>query len=390
MICAVGLLFAQRTLDYDRSVVSQVRIDARDLGYAPVDVIPPEESAVTALAVTPNESGIVYGATSGRKSHLFLLNPAHGYVQPLGFLKDVTAVHRSLAITRNGDVYIGGSIAVDNGGTGYDQYAGGHLLRYTPVPERQNRNIKIDSACETADLGIPVEHEGIYALAVDHERNILYGLTYPSGNFFRYDTKSAAFTVLGAVAERKMRGEKFERDRLIGGAIVVDRKGEVFTSGENGNIFRYVPGASKIEKLSITIPGEPGREGFNRMEVWAEDAAGILYAGTSDGYLVRIDPERLTMDNLGKPLSQYQLNGLVLAPNGKFYGVGGDRDDMARLFSYDPGSGVYRVLGFVDVNRRPYYSWQAYRVGAICIGRDGTIYLGESERKSRLYLFYPY
>src|SRR5579885_3581234 len=88
-------LWAQRTLEYDRSVVSQVRIDARDLGYSPVDLIPPGESAVTAMAVAPNTSGLIYGATSGKRSHLFVLDPVHGYVQPLGFVPGVTHVERS-------------------------------------------------------------------------------------------------------------------------------------------------------------------------------------------------------------------------------------------------------------------------------------------------------
>jgi len=388
LFCAAGLLLAQRTLEYDRSVVSQVRIDARDLGYPPVDIIPEDESAITALAATPNRTGVVYGATSGKRSHLFLLDPVHGYVQPLGFLKDVTAVRKTLAIMPDGDVYIGGSIAVDNGGAAYENYAGGHLLRYRPVEERANRNIKIDSPCDTTDLGMPVAHEGIYALTADTERNVLYGLTYPSGNFFRYDIATSNFVVLGAVATGKMRGEKFERDRLIGRAIAIDKKGSVYTSGENGSLFRYVPGSAKIEKLAISIPGEPGREGSNRIEVWS--AGSEIYGGTSDGYLVRFNPESLAIDNLGKPLIQYGVNGLVMAPDGKLYGAGGDADDLARIFSYDPRSGAYRVLGFIDVNRRPYYSWQAYRIGAMCIGHDGTVYLGQSERKSRLYLFYPF
>jgi hypothetical protein len=83
------------------------------------------------------------------------------------------------------------------------------------------------------------------------------------------------------------------------------------------------------------------------------------------------------------------MRGLVLGHNGKFYGAGGDDDEMARLFSYDPTRGAYEILGFIDVNRRPYYSWQAYRIGAMAVGKDGTVYLGESERKSRLYLYYP-
>lgn len=390
LVCLAGILVAQRELGMDRSVVSQVRIDARDLGYAPVDLIPSGESAVTALTVTHGSASIVYGATSGKKSYLFVLNPVHGYVQPLGYLKDVTTVRGTLAIAANGDVYIGGSIAVDNNGAGYDHYSGGHLLRYRPPADQDRHPIEVDKACQTEDLGVAAEHEGIYSLAADDARNTLYGLTYPSGNFFKYDIASAAFTLLGKVAESRIHGEKFERDRLIGRAIAVARNGDVFTSGEDGALFRYRPGASAIEKLAAAVPSEPGREGYNRMEVWTADASGILYGGTSDGYLVRLDPDSLTFENLGKPLSQYRLNGLVLAKNGKFYGVGGDLDDMARLFSYDPKSGVYRILGFVDVNRRPYYAWQAYLIDSMCIGEDGTVYIGEAERRSRLYLFYPY
>lgn len=79
----------------------------------------------------------------------------------------------------------------------------------------------------------------------------------------------------------------------------------------------------------------------------------------------------------------------MVAPDGKLYGVGGDDDDMARLFSYDPSRGDHEILGFIDVNRRPCYTWQAYRIGAMCLGADGTVYIGESERKSRLYLYHP-
>jgi hypothetical protein len=77
-------LWAQRTPDYDHSVVSQIRLDARDLGCAPVDLIPPEESAIGALTIGPGVA--IYRATSGKRSHLFVLYPEHGYVQPQGFL----------------------------------------------------------------------------------------------------------------------------------------------------------------------------------------------------------------------------------------------------------------------------------------------------------------
>jgi hypothetical protein len=93
---------------------------------------------------------------------------------------------------------------------------------------------------------------------------------------------------------------------------------------------------------------------------------------------------------LGKPLNEYRIAGLVRGPVGKLYGVGGHQEEMARLFSYDPSDGAYNVLGFVDVNRRPYYTWQAYVIGAMASDGYGTVYIGENERISKLYLFYPW
>ncbi len=380
------VLFAQRSLDYDYSVVSQVRIDARDLGYPPVDVVPPDESAVRALAVAPD--GTLYGATSGKRSHLFALFPAHGYVQPLCSLKDVATVHRSLVISAQGDVYIGAGQAVDNDGQGYGNYPGGALLKYSTRND-EKRPIRIGADCEAVNLGVPVRGESIYTLAIDRERGVIYGLTYPKGHFFSYDIAAAKFAVHGRVAERKIPGEKFENELAIARALAVDRSGRVFLSGEDGFLLRYNPHDGKLEKLPLRVPTVRGREAYNRVDAWAEDASGVLYGGSSDGYLFRLDPKTMRLENLGKPLNQYRIRGLAFLRDGRLYGVGGDDDEMARLFSYDPARGSYQMLGMIDVNRRPYYSWQAFVVDAVAVGLDETIYLGQSERKSKLYLYYP-
>ena len=378
--------FAQRPLDYDHSVVRQVRVDLRDLGYPPVDVIPPDESAVRALAVAPN--GALYGATSGQRSHLFVLFPVHGYVQPLGYLDGVTTVHHALVISKSGDVYIGSSAGVDNDGAGYGKYAGGHLLKYTPTND-ERKPLRVDAPCEVTDLGVPVPGEGIYALAINRFFDVIYGLTYPNGHFFSYSIAAAKFTDHGKVAEKPIPGEKFENEKNISRALAVDGDGNVFGSGEGGALFRFKSGEQRIERLPLAVPTVPGREPYNRVDAWTDDGRGVLYGGASDGYLFRLDPKTLHLKNLGKPLNQYRIRGLVYAPNGKLYGAGGDDEEMTRLFSYDPVTGAYELLGFLDVNRRPYYSWHAYRVDAMAIGGDGTIYIGQAERKSRLYLFYP-
>jgi hypothetical protein len=63
-------LFGQRDPGYDHSVVTQTRIDLRDLGYPPVDVIPPDENAIRALTIAPDSR--LFGATGGKRSHLFI------------------------------------------------------------------------------------------------------------------------------------------------------------------------------------------------------------------------------------------------------------------------------------------------------------------------------
>ena len=366
-------VMGQRPLDYDRSVVSQVRIDLRELGYPPVDVIPSEESAVRALAVAPD--GALYGVTSGRRSHLFVLHPAHGYVQPLGYLNGVSTVYNSLAVSRKGEVYVGSG----------DK--DGHLFRYAPPANEDEQPIRVDAPVEVADLGAPAAGEGIYALAISPGSDTIYGVTHPGGQFFSYSVMAGEFHLSGKVAENPAPGENFEQEKSIGRAIVVGDNGSAYTSGENGALFRAF--GTSLQKLPVSLPGVPGREPFQRVDAWAAGPCGALYGGTSDGYLFRFDPERLAIENLGKPLNQYRIRGLAFSRNGKLYGVGGDDDEMARLFSYDPARGAYELLGMIDVNRRPFYTWQAYVIGAMAIGLDDTIYFGQAERRSKLYLYYP-
>ena len=370
---ALTVSYAQRDRTYDNVVVTQTRIDARDLGYPPVDRIPDGESGITSLTAAPD--GDVYGATSGNHAHLFVLNPRHGYVQPLGTIPGATSITNAIAVSASGEIFLGTSPK-------------GHLLKYVPHDEYAQQ-IKIGIPLPVSDLGQAVAGESIFALAINRDANLIYGLTSPNAHFFEYSIESGKFTDFGVVSTEIAGGEKFEKGKMMSRMLVVDQQGMVFTSGENGSFFRFDPKTRKLEKLAIHAPAVPGREPWTRVDAFLLDRSGMIYGGTSDGYLFRLDPEKLTVVNLGKPLSQYRIDGLVQAPNGQLYGVGGDQEGMARLFSYDPSTGVYSILGFIDVNRRPYYTWQAYVIGALACGPDGTVYLGENERISKLYLFYP-
>jgi ligand-binding sensor domain-containing protein len=119
-------------------------------------------------------------------------------------------------------------------------------------------------------------------------------------------------------------------------------------------------------------------------------ADGLLYGGTSDGFLFRFDPETMQIGNLGKPMWQYRIRGLAFSKDGDLWGVGGERGGAARLFVYRTAEGSFENLGLLDVNRSPYDAWLAFEVDSIIGGPDGTIFIGESGRISHLYLLYPW
>lgn len=372
-VLVAGTAYGQRDPSYDRVVVPQTRIDARDLGYSPNDLIPDEESGITSLSIAPN--GDLYGATSGTRSHLFMLNPQHGYVFPIGVIPGTTSVTNALVVSSGGSVFVGTAPS-------------GHLLEYVPH-DLDEQKIEIGKLLEVIDHGTPIPGESIGALAIDRKTNTIYGLTRQNAHLFKYSITTQKFNDLGAVAKNIPSGEKFETERMISRMLVLDADGDVFVSGEEGAFFEFVARTGVLQRLPVHAPAIPGREPYTRVDAFLLDPSGMIYGGTSDGYLFRLDPQKLTVANLGKPLHQYHITGLAPGPGGKLYGVGGDTSEMARMFSYDPSTGTYDLLGFVDVNRRPYFAWQAYVIGSLVSDERGTIYLGEDERISRLYLFFP-
>lgn len=365
---------AQREAAYDRVVVPQTRIDLRDLGYSPVDLIPDGESGITSLAVAPN--GDLYGATSGSRSHLFMMNPAHAYVFPIGVIPGATLVTHALAISEDGHLFIGTAPA-------------GHLLEYTPEDFDRQR-IEIGKPLVVADRGAPVAGESIFALAIDRKANRIYGLTSPNAHLFSYSIAAHTYLDLGVVARSTPWAEKNEHEKTMSRMLAVDGHGNVFATGEDGYFYEVDGKQQTLQKLPIRAPSVPGREPYTRVDAFLVDKSGTIYGGTSDGYLFRLDSGTLKVANLGKPLNQYRIAGLAQGADGKLYGVGGDDSEMARLFSYDPSDGSYDLLGFIDVNRRPYYTWQAYAIGDVVSDCRGTIFLGENERISKLYLFFPW
>jgi outer membrane protein assembly factor BamB len=298
MLSSVSAVWAQRNLGYDYVVVPQDRIDARALGYPPLDVIPDGESGITSLAVAPN--GYIYGATSGARSHLFVLSPIHGFVQPLGYLPDTKIVTHAVVVSTDGKVYIGSGTS-------------GHLLVYAPSnPYHRGIGTHDNEPVPVKDLGQPLEGQRIFTLAIDRNAGVIYGLTSPDTHFFSYSISDGKFYDFGVVCAKAPHGELFEEDKIMSRMLALDSKGNVYASGEDGYLFKYYKGTKILDRLNLQIPAILGRQPWERVDAFMTDAAsGLIYGGTSDGYLFRFDPANLTIENLGKPLIQYDIAGLV-------------------------------------------------------------------------------
>ncbi len=218
------------------------------------------------------------------------------------------------------------------------------------------------------------------------KRIALYGITYPDGHFFVYRIEEKKFTDVGEIYEKRVFSGPDNRTlRSITRALVCDDNGFVYGSADDGVIFRYDPETKKLTKLNVKIPSVY----YSVAEAFVKDANGVIYGGTSEGYLFRFEPEKMKVSNIGKPLAQLRIRALAAGNGGLIYGIAGERTDHCRLFSYDISEGEFDELGVLRVVRKPYYSWTGLQFDAMVTGKDGIIYIGESERRSHLFLYYP-
>jgi outer membrane protein assembly factor BamB len=388
------------------------RLDLRDLGYPDVNQIPANSSAITSLLAA--RRGKIYGGTSGDDAYLFLYDPSLNKVKHLGKIQGQQGIHHALVEDIDGSLYVGTGMNVlrevdltRNIQSGpesvfkalwsdikrpYEPYEGGHLYRYDPATG-DGQVLFPEDASPLEDLGIAVGNNGIYALTIDPRARTLYGITYPDGHLFAYEIPQQKFRDLGEV-DHKIIFHGPERDwRSLPRALVVDDLGRVYTSGDDGLLVYYDPKSGKIQSTGVIIPGEyypvQAYVGHPVVEYLARDETGLVYGGSSDGFLFSFNPSTLKLVNLGKPRTSRRLRALTIGQDGRVYIVAGERIEPCRLFSFDPKERGFRDLGVIAVDRSPYYSWRGYQFDSIATGPDGTIYLGESERRSHLFLYLP-
>ncbi|MEA2064399.1 MAG: hypothetical protein U9P14_11915, partial [Gemmatimonadota bacterium] len=183
--------------------------------------------------------------------------------------------------------------------------------------------------------------------------------------------------------------------RSLPRALVCDSTGRVYTTGTGGNIVYYDPARDEIVATKMRIPMNhfPAQfiGSYAVVECFTTAADGTIYGGSSDGYLFCFKPGGTELLNLGKPRSSRRIRAITMGNDGKVYLMAGQRASTkpCQLYRYDPERGDYSNLGLLIADRSPYYYWRGYQFDCMSTGPDGTIYFGESERRSHLFLYVP-
>jgi hypothetical protein len=273
----------------------------------------------------------------------------------------------------------------------YASYPGGHLFRYDP--RTGDRQVLFpQDRCPAEDLGIPVANNGIYAMEIDAAAGVIYGISYPDGRLFAYDIAQKKSRDLGEIDSDVIFHGPEREWRSLPRALVVGDAHRVYTSGKGGYLVYYDPKDGELHTTGLRLPGEyypvQAYTGHPVVEAFVKAANGLIYGASCDGFLFSFDAGKGKLTNLGKPRVSRRVRALGMS-RGRVYLVAGERIEPCRLFSFDPESGGFRDLGVLAVDRSPYYSWRGYQFDSMATGPDGTVYIGESERRSHLFLYMP-
>lgn len=390
------------------------RLDFRDIGYPAATEIPADDSSISALLAHTN--GKVYGATSGKQSYLFVNDFMTNKVYPLGQIPKAKGVHHAIVEDSEGMIYIGTGLNElelltltreipygrrsiehqlwDDIKSKYKNFEGGHLYCYNPQVGDDDVYLR-ESIAQVEDLGVAVPGNSIYTLTINAQKNKIYGITYPDALFFEYNLKTKKYTVYGEWMTMKSYPGPERSWRAVPRGLVCMPDGKVYSSGDNGLMYFFDPKTEKINMTDLRIPGEywetQNYNGFPTVEqlIFYNDSS--ILGSSSDGFIFMANVQNEKMTVYGKPRVERRVRAMTLGKDQRLYMICGEKDNVCRMFSYgltNPEEGFldYGVLG---VDRSPYYAKIGYQFDSMCTAIDGTIFIGEGDRRAKLFFYIP-
>jgi hypothetical protein len=186
---------------------------------------------------------------------------------------------------------------------GYKPYPGGHFMSYDLTTGQFKSLAK-------APVG-----EGIIAFGMDAKRARLYGITWPSGLFLRYDMHTDELKNFGPISLGGERGIPGKTFRVICRDLAVDPDdGSVYFTIADGKIFQYRYHTDSIENVQgcnlkkdvfgCLSPSVPGTMAYNWRAVLWYPPQKVFYAvhGRS-GYLFKFEPRARKIEVLERFVS---------------------------------------------------------------------------------------
>lgn len=390
------------------------RLDFRDLGYPAASEIPADNTPIASLLAHSN--GRVYGATSGKQSYLFVYCYLTNKVYPLGQIPGASGVHNSLVEGPDGLIYIGTGLNElmllnltkdmphgrrmieiqlwEDIKNKYKDYKGGNLLVYDPKTGDNDVYLPEHKA-KVKELGIAVPGNSIYALTINSEKNKIFGISYPDAVFFEYDIKKNTFKNHGPWLTEKSYAGPERSWRSVPRSFLSMPDGKVFSSGDNGLMHWFDPVTGKINETTMRIPGEywitQNYNGYPVVEQLVLNNDGVMYGSTSDGFVFKAEVNKEKLTVIGKPMLERRVRAMTLGHDLKLYMICGEKDNICRMFSYDLSENNEGFLdyGVLGVDRSPYYAKIGYQFDAMCTAADGTVFIGESDRRAKLFFYVP-
>jgi len=328
--------------------------------------------SITSLVHHKASDDIYVGTSSLCGEILWKLDRKTGEITSCGYEKICdkydAKFHRALEI--DGDSIYGGIALFHDVDKQFDA-KGGRIIRYD-IP---SESFEI--------LGIPMERIYIQAFAHDPKRGKLYGYGAVPEVFWEFDIEQKKITFMAYIGS----GIEFagahnpclDKDGNVWFTYGITRAFAYQTGPDAIRIMKYDPSDKTITFFKHGFPtyGGPGKGRPDNMLLGPD---GMIYVGTTDGVLARLDPATGDVEDLGSPVGKPRLGGFAFHPdNGLLYGISGEGDGTVELFCYDTAKKQYLWHEPIEDSdgERP------VRIHHMIITPDGTIYAGENDNGTR-------
>lgn len=306
------------------------------------------------------------GFTSFMGDLLWTFDPKTKKFESKGFTplreEQEVKIHRGLQVGPDGKLYFGTASLVNI--PQRHEAPGGRIFSYDP------------GKGEYEFLGRPVAHDYIQTIDVDYGRGIIYGATYPLGQFFGWD-----------VEKKKLLFQAYISDWPH--QVRVDDDGNCWATYDVNpgskmlRLMEYSPKRKRLTWTETAIPGDGPRE-EGGIDSFVNGGDGFLYIGSDAGALVRFDPRKLRCELILKPTLSRLFGALTPPAAGKIYGIAGT-GATTQVLSYNLRSNDVVMYGpAYDAERDS----TIFRPHELVLGPNRCLYCPETDNPERQCYFW--